>query len=118
RALVAEHALSRCRRGAVPRFLPFRAPGHAAAAVVATALVAALVFVPRAAASEKAPLRPSPGPDEFFSSGWTPASPRERVERLADEVTNGAKPAALAAAVRKDLGAATNDDLRKLATSL
>jgi len=122
RALAADYAVTRCPRAAVGRFLPLRAPAAASAAAVATALVAALVLVPRASASDVAP-RSSVAHDEPVAGAaatTVETSPRERVERLRSAVEkDGAREAtALAPAVRKDLGAVTDADLRKLADAL
>jgi hypothetical protein len=123
RVLAADYAVTRCPRAAVGRFLPIRAPSAASAAAVATALVAALVLVPRAAATEDA--RPSTARTDESVAGATASpsaetSPRERVERLRSAVEkNGAREAtSLAPAVRRDLGAVTDAELRKLAAAL
>jgi hypothetical protein len=122
RALAAEYAVTRCPRAAVGRFLPIRAPAAASAAAVATALVAALVLVPRAAATEDARRASSPREESVAgaSSPTVETSPRDRVERLRAAVEkDGARDStALAPAVRKDLGAVTDGDLRRLADAL
>jgi hypothetical protein len=122
RALAADYAVARCPRSAVGRFLPVRAPGAASAAAVATALVAALVLVPRAAATERAPTT-SEHPGEVELPAASPSaetSPRGRVDRLRDAVARSGEREAssLAPAVRKDLGAVSTADLRKLAEAL
>jgi hypothetical protein len=124
--LTADRALTKCPRSAVGRFLPFRAPGIATSAAVATALLAALVLVPRA--SDGADLsnwaRGSRGEDVPSAttgapSGGPAASPRARVDALRVRVATGAEPPASDAAnVRRDLAAVTDDDLRKLADAL
>ncbi len=121
RALAAEYAATRCPRTAVGRFLPLRAPAAASAAAVATALVAALVFVPRATSKqETAP--PAAGPSDAGAgpAASTDTSPGRRVERMRDAVAKRDEQTAssLAPIVRKDLGAVTDDDLRKLASAL
>jgi len=125
--LTADHALTKCPRSAVGRFLPFRAPGTATSAAVATALLAALVLVPR-------------GGDESLARPWRDANPNEdivpfaagssgralseptpanRVKRATETAADGREiDAATAASVRRDLAAVTNDDLRKLADAL
>jgi hypothetical protein len=124
REIVAGYAVARCPPSAVGRFLPFRAPAVASAAAVATALLAALVLVPRAAAPE--PPQPPYAAETArmaggASAGAAPAaSPRDRVERLRDAVSKGdvRESEPLAAPARKDLGAVTTEDLRHLADAL
>lgn len=126
RALTAEYAVSKCPPSSVRRFLPFRAPAVATAAAVAAALLAALVLVPRASVPDATGTEPGPGSDAVPAAGGPArpgvptSSPRERVERLRTEVASDGGPATgtLAASVRKDLGAVTNDDLRRLAEAL
>jgi hypothetical protein len=122
RALSAGYAVSRCPPSEVARFLPFRAPSAASAAVVASALLAALVLVPRATAVDVAQTGGRATQDVVPAAGGSAAatSPKDRVDRLRDAMSKGdAREAApLAADARKDLGAVTNDDLRKLADLL
>ena len=126
RALTAGYAVSRCPPSAVRRFLPFRAPAAASAAAVATALLAAIVLVPRAAAPESPTRADNANADITPRGGGSPGaqtpprSPRERVDRLRDAVAqhDAPPPASLAASVRKDLGSVTQGDLRALAKTL
>ncbi len=126
RALSADYAVTKCPRTSVARFLPFRAPAVATTAAVAAAILAALVLVPRSAAPESS--WPAFGGNDDVvplvggrsAPGAPTASPRDRVERLSQAISkDGAgDTASLAAAARKDLGAVTNDDLRRLADAL
>jgi len=123
RSLVAAYALARCPRTSVRRFLPLSAPAAASAAAVATALVAALVLVPRAAATERDSARAPDRESNVVSGAASPSaetSPRERVERFLKAATSSdaRTDAPKAAAVRKDLGALTDGDLRELAAAL
>jgi hypothetical protein len=123
--LTADRALAKCPRAAVGRFLPFRAPAAATAAAVATALLAALVLVPRASEPPTSPLAAyEPNADTApqvggSSGGSRQTSPRDRVESLRERVAEG-RPTSEndASSARRDLGAVTNDDLRKLADAL
>jgi hypothetical protein len=124
--LTADRALAKCPRGAVGRFIPFRAPGVATSAAVATALLAALVLVPRASDGAELSNWARGNPGEHVASaatgatsGGAAASPRARVDALRDEIAKGAEPPASDTAnVRRDLAAVTDDDLRKLADAL
>jgi hypothetical protein len=122
--LTADHALTKCPRSSVGRFLPFRAPGAATFAAVATALLAALVLVPRGEGADARPWHNwNPNADIVPIVAGSPGgvsaepSPRARVDALRDELQRGSPPVD-AARVREDLAAVTNDDLRKLADAL
>jgi hypothetical protein len=124
--LTADRALAKCPRSAVGGFLPFRAPGVATSAAVAVALLAALVLVPRA--SQREDVRRRSAGDESrdvvplaggIQGGAGARTPRERVDEFRSRVASGAAARETATPeVRGDLGAVTNDDLRKLADAL
>ncbi len=132
RALSAEHALRRCMPRDVHRFLPWRAPPATAAAAVGASLVLAvsLIAAPAANGATYGPLAggagAETGPLVPGSSGAAAppvvpdTSPRARIESLREAAARGddAALARLAPPVRRDLAAASDDELRALATAL
>jgi hypothetical protein len=124
RELVAAHAVERCPPSAVSRFLPFRAPGAATAAVVASALLAALVLVPRATATDRGEthdLNAHIVPVIGATSGSVvrPSEPSDRVrwtKELAEE--QGEIHPTWAPAAREDLASVPSDEVRSLAEAL
>lgn len=119
REMAAAWALSRCGAGAVGRALPFEVPRVAAAAVLASAALGAVVLVQgTAGAGPAAPVSPPPGPTEVEVAA--PAvSPRDRVASATRSLRAGERPSAtLREDVRGDLASVPVEDLRALAEAL
>jgi len=118
RELAASWALGKCGRGAVSRVLPIETPRVAAAAVLATAALAAGVVLrgpgadatPRVDETPQAAVAPAAGPS---------ASPRDRVAAAATALRAGTEPApSLREEVRGDLASVPGNDLLALAEAL
>jgi hypothetical protein len=121
RDLTAERAVATCPPARLRTVLPIGAPAAAAAAAVSTALLAAVVLVPRGGPARVLPDAPRVVvPSGGGAAGGPSESPGERVGAMAAAASRGddAEAARLRNAVRGDLGAVPDADLRRLAEAL